>query len=646
MPIFQANSLNTTALVVPDLYVQIQPPNLLLINGVPTNVIGAVGAATWGPVNQPVDVGGGSMAQFASFFGNIQPRKYDLGTFVALAVLQGAQAFVCVRVTDGTDVAASGTIVTVSDLTNQITVAGTAHAGDVLTETFVGPAVVVTYTMQAGDTTQTGAVGLAAAINANATLQIAGVSADTPVAGVFKLHYPVAPTSVTASVTGGGATTTLTNAGATTTPNVNAITFSSIYTGSNGNQEVVNISNGSAVGTWKVVVSIPGFVPETFDNIGQNPISTSAAVKGNFVWQQMANAINLGQSGLRGKSNLLTAVAGTSGATPTVIQVALTGGTDGYANISTATMLGVDTVPRTGMYALRNQGCSIGALVDVSDSTIWSTQVSFGIFEGIYMIIPGPASDTLANAAGPVTGSKSVAGIDSYAVKMIFGDWVYWFDPVNNQQRLVSPQGPYCGLLSNLSPQNSTLNKQIFGIVGTQKSITGQAYTEAADLALLSIAGWDVIANPIPAGNMFGSRLGRNASSNAVTHGDNYTRMTNYIAATLGAAMGKFVGQLQSRRPTDKTRAAAKATADAFFQALLDQGMIDDFQNVCDLTNNPIPRIALGYMQLDCQVVFLAVVEYFIINLQGGQSVIINRLSTQPTSTFAASPNSNLISAA
>ncbi len=186
----------------------------------------------------------------------------------------------------------------------------------------------------------------------------------------------------------------------------------------------------------------------------------------------------------------------------------------------------------------------------------------------------------------------------------------------------------------------------MFGLVGTQKSITGQAYTEAADLALLATSGWDVIANPIPAGAMFGSRLGRNASSNAVTHGDNYTRMTNYIAATLGAAMGKFVGQLQSRRPTDKTRAAVKATADAYFQALLDQGMIDDFQNICDLTNNPIPRIALGYLQLDCQVVFLAVVEYFIVNLQGGQSVIINRLSTQPTSTFAASPNSSIISAA
>jgi len=645
MPIFQAGSLNTTALIVPDLYVQILPPNVLLINGVPTNIVGCVGTASWGPVNTPVDVGGGNMAQFASFFGPVNARKYDLGTFVALAVLQGAQAFTVVRVTDGTDTPATNSIVTASDLTQQITVAGTPKAGDILTETFVTPNVVVSYTMQTGDTAQQGAVGLAANINANATLQLAGVTADTPVAGVFKLHYPVAPVSVTASVGGSTPTTTLTNQAPGTTTNVNAITFNSIYSGTFGNQEVVNIYNGSAVGTYKVVISIPGYVPETFDNIGQNPISGQAAVKGNAIWQQMATAINNGQSNIRTASNLLKAVAGTSGATPVVAQVALAGGTDGYAGVSTATMIGVDTVPRTGMYALRNQGCSIGALVDVFDSQAWSTQVSFGIFEGMYMMIPGPPGDTISGATGP-SGSKATAGIDSYAVKMIFGDWIYWFDPVNNQQRLVSPQGPYAGLLSNLSPQNSTLNKQIYGINGTQKSYTGLAYTEMADLTQLATSGWDVIANPIPAGNMFGSRLGRNASSNAVIHGDNYTRMTNYIAATLNRAMGIYVGQLQSRRPTDKTRAAVKATADAFFQALLDQGMIDDFQNVCDLTNNPIPRIALGYLQLDCQVVFLAVVEYFIVNLQGGQSVIINRLSTQPTSTFAASPNSSIISAA
>lgn len=645
MPIYQSGALNTTALIVPDLYVQVLPPNVLLINGVPTNVIGAIGAATWGPVNQPVTVGGGNMNQFASIFGQLQNRKYDLGTFVALAVLQGAQAFIIVRVTDGTDTAATGSIVTASDLTQQITVAGTAHAGDILTLTFTSPAQVVTYTMQAADTTQTGAAGLAANINANATMQLNGISADTPVGGVFKLHYPVAPGSVTASVGGSSPTTTLTAGSPGSTSNVTAITFNSIYTGTNGNQEVVNISNGSAVGTWKVVISIPGYVPETFDNIGQNPIPGQAAVKGNFVWQAMANAINQGISGIRGKSNLATAVAGSSGAAPTVVQVALTGGTDGYAGISTATMVGVDTVPRTGMYALRNQGCSIGALVDVFDSTVWSTQVSFAIFEGIYMVIPGPPSDTLSNATGP-SGSKATAGIDTYAVKMCFGDWIYWFDPVNNLQRLVSPQGPYCGLMSNLAPQNPTLNKQIYGIVGTQKSQTGQNYTESSDLVSLGTAGWDVITNPIPAGNMFGSRMGRNASSNAVIHSDSYTRMTNYIAATLSRSMGQFVGQLQSRRPTDKTRSNCKATADAYFQALLDQGMIDDFQTVCDLTNNPVSRIALGYLQLDIQVVYLAVVEFFIVNLQGGQSVIINKLSTQPNSAFAATPNSSLISAA
>jgi hypothetical protein len=83
-------------------------------------------------------------------------------------------------------------------------------------------------------------------------------------------------------------------------------------------------------------------------------------------------------------------------------------------------------------------------------------------------------------------------------------------------------------------------------------------------------------------------------------------------------------------------------------QAMLDQGMIDDFLNVCDNTNNTAQRIALGYLQADCQVVFLSVVEFFIINLQGGQSVTINRQSTTAGSavgTFSATPNTNLVSA-
>ncbi len=108
MPIVQQGSINTTALVVPDLYVQIVPPQNLVLNGVPTNVVGVVGTATWGPVGQPVVTG--TMADYARTFGPILPRRYDMGTQVATAVQQGAQAFRCVRVTDGTDAAAQVTL--------------------------------------------------------------------------------------------------------------------------------------------------------------------------------------------------------------------------------------------------------------------------------------------------------------------------------------------------------------------------------------------------------------------------------------------------------------------------------------------------------------------------------------------------------
>src|SRR5580704_5222287 len=103
--ISQAGAINTTALIVPDLYVQIVPPSITLLNGVPTNVLGIVGTATWGPVNSPTIVGG--MADYAQQFGAIQNRKFDAGTAVAAAVLQGAANFRIVRVTDGTDFAAS-----------------------------------------------------------------------------------------------------------------------------------------------------------------------------------------------------------------------------------------------------------------------------------------------------------------------------------------------------------------------------------------------------------------------------------------------------------------------------------------------------------------------------------------------------------
>jgi len=242
------------------------------------------------------------------------------------------------------------------------------------------------------------------------------------------------------------------------------------------------------------------------------------------------------------------------------------------------------------------------------------------------MVATTPSGDSLATAMA----NKQLYGIDSYAMRINLCEWVMINDTVNGLLRFVSPQGFIVGMLANLSPQQSTLNKPIQGIVTTQKNQFGAVYASADLQALTASGSIDVITNPIPAGNLFGERIGRNSSSNAVIHGDNYTRMTNYLAATINAGMGIFIGYLQGTSPTDTTRLQAKATLDAFGQALVAANMIVAWQTVLDLSNNPPNQIALGYMQAYVKVTYLSVVEYFIISLEGGQSVTITTSQTAP----------------
>jgi hypothetical protein len=501
MPISQLGALNTTALTVADIYVQIVPPQFL-INGVPSNVLGIVGTAVWGPVNAPTIIG--NPTQFATTFGPYANRLFDLGTSANIAFQIGASAIMAVRVTDGTDTAAT--------------------------------------------------------IIAQST----------------------------------------------------CITFTSKYTGTFGNQIQVSVAPGSAASTFQVKIAAPGIAPELFDNI---------AGTGNALWIAMAAAINNG-SAQRGPSQIIVATAGAGTTAPATATYTLASGTDGATTITSSVMLGTDTSPRTGMYALRGKGVSVGLLADLTDNTSWATQVTFGLSEGIYMV-----SSFASGTYNPVTAAtaKATAGIDSYAMKLMLGDWVYWNDTLNGvPQRLVSPAAFEAGKLASLSPQNSTLNKQISNIVGTQKSLTGVPYS-SADLQVLAQAGIEVICNPVPGGAYFAARNGRNTSSNAVIHGDNYTRMTNYIATTLNSAMGIYVGLLNSQ----KTQRQAKVTLDSFLANLQQQEMIGSsdgsiaYSVQIDATNNSQSRVALGYLQANVQVKYLSVIEFFLINLEAGQSVQI-----------------------
>jgi uncharacterized protein len=582
--ITQQGALNTTALIVPDAYVQIIPPGINYFNGAPTNIVGIVGTASWGPVNTPVTIG--SMSTYAQQFGAIQARKYDLGTQVATAVQQGANNFRCVRVTDGTDTAATIALGVSGTVTP--TTAGTGNAmNDVLT---LSDGVTIKVTADSSG----------------------GVTAAT----VLSLG------SATASTTGLAVTaTTGTGTGAVFSLSiVDQIMFTSLYTGSLGTQTQVTLGTGSSstatTPTYKLTVAMPG-VQEVFDNIGGT---------GAQLWSNMANAVNNGITSIRGPSQLIVATAGTASTTPVLATAALVGGSDGAGpmSITASTLVGQDVAPRTGMYALRTLGCSVAWLADADDNTQWVNQLAFGVSEGVYVIGTGPLGDTITNAVTV----KQTAGIDSPWFKLMFGDWVYWSDTVNNILRLVSPQGFIGGLLGNLAPQNSTLNQPLFGIVGTQKTgpaSNGNSAYAFADLQQLIGGGLDVIASPSPGGNYFSAQSGHNSSSDATRYTDAYTRMTDYIATSLGAATGVFVGQLQ----TAQQQLNAKAALGAFFQSLQDAGQIGTstgataYNVTLDSTNNPASRVALGYEQADIQVTYLNVVEKFLVNFQGGGSVQI-----------------------
>lgn len=663
--IFQQGSVNTAALSVPGLFIQIQQPANNALNGAATNILGVVGAAIWGPVGSPVIASNLTDCQAA--YGQMQARKYDLGTQVAIAQQQGASNFRLVRATDGSDTAATSKIGS-TDIT--FTALYTGSLGNSLAYAIANGSQPSTWKLTlscpglqperfdnisggiSGNTVTAGtgatavptltfsapqlpggrqAVGSASltvigtpTIGAGGTGHVANdfitfsngvvLKAATVVSGAVTVWSPVSTTGCS-----GGS---LTGAGTATPTNPVAMISSS----------------GSGIGATATLAW--GLGPVTMQDGGQGYTSatcTVSAVGGSgtiasavSVWPNMAAAINGGQSAIRGPSRLVTAAAGSAIDAPTVSTGTFSGGTDGYATLTSTTLVGVDAVPRKGMYALRSSGCSVAMLADADDSTQWTSQAAYALSEGTYMVGVSPAGDTITN----VGTTKATAGIDNYGFKLMFGDWIYWSDQVNGvQARLVSPQAFAAGKLAALGPQESSLNKQLSGVIGSQKSGvagSGQAQTwSGADLQALAAAGVDVITNPSPGGTYWAVRIGHNSSSQANIHGDSYTRMTNYIAATLAGGMGIFVGRTITQAMMREVEATLLGLGMRMQSARPPQiGTIDGspaFSVTCSAVNNSPATVALGYLTADTKWVYLGINEEFIINMMGGASVTIQQ---------------------
>jgi hypothetical protein len=108
--------------------------------------------------------------------------------------------------------------------------------------------------------------------------------------------------------------------------------------------------------------------------------------------------------------------------------------------------------------------------------------------------------------------------------------------------------------------------------------------------------------------------------------------MTNYLAGTLNAGMGTVIGKLQTQSANDPVRRSARATVNNYLQNMktATPPQIADYQVTCDLTNNAPSTISAGQMYMNVRVQYLSVVEEFFVNMEGGQSVTIQRQSVTP----------------
>lgn len=500
MTIFTDGGLNPASLGVPGLFVNVQAPPAAPLPGAPSNILGIVGTSNWGPKNSPVIAGDEAMA--ADAFGPMQNRKYDLTTVVHAAMMNGCNNFRLVRVTDGTDVAASVIILT------------------------------------------------------------------------------------------------------------NCLTVTAKYTGSRGNTIDVATGPGTAPNTWKATITMPGKQPEVFDNI---PGAANAA------WVNIAAAINNGQSTARPASDLVVAAAGVGTTAVATASYDLASGTDGVGTINSTVLIGADTNDaRTGMYALRDTGISAFVLADCDTSASWSTQLAFGKSEMAYCFAVGPAGDTIANHTTVI----NTAGIDDPWIKVLFGDWIWMVDGVNKTVRLVSPQGFAAGRKMNIGPHNSLLNKPLYGIAGTQKSAANKVYS-SAELQALAAARTDVITMNSPGGNYPSCRFGRNSSSDLARRQDPYTTMTSYLARSFDAPGGS--GQFVGRLITDEQMREAKNQLEGFLQNERDADRVANFVVQLDRGNNPQSSTDIGIERARVLVEYFDVLEYFIIDFTGGQTVQVER---------------------
>ncbi|MDE1009670.1 MAG: hypothetical protein OSB38_28825, partial [Paraburkholderia fungorum] len=394
-----------------------------------------------------------------------------------------------------------------------------------------------------------------------------------------------------------------------------------IQTSGVGTGAIINLVWG--LGSPVVLQPGSGYTSATGTLTGGGAGTAGTYTFGVGCWTNLVTAVNQGQSGVRGPSQLVVATIGTSAAAPALATYAFSGGSDGAAGVTDATLAGTNSTPPTGMYALQNANVLTMNLIDHSTSTQWSTMAQFGILYGIFGAGQAPVGTNVASTASLLAS----AGVDNYSFKDLVGDWVYWQDTVNNVQRLLGPATFWGPMRANLAPNQSTLNKPVNGIIGTQRSTQNLLYSDPEALAATQ-GRLDYLANPSPGGNYFAFQTDMNCSTFAATNSEAYTSMTNFLALTLASNFGWVVGNPQT---TDLRQEVNDAITGFLMNLWLNLGYIGNvnaptqvpFSVQTNAANNPTSQVATGLMQTLVKVTYLSIVRVFVISLQGGGTVSV-----------------------
>lgn len=399
---------------------------------------------------------------------------------------------------------------------------------------------------------------------------------------------------------------------------LHGLKLTAVCTGTLGNGIVTTVSPGQLTGTFNAYIVPPaGLQPELYTNI----LGGGAGV----FWQNLANVINNGQGVLRGPSRLVTASnVNAMAINPAVTPMTLASGTDGRSGVTSSNFIGSSTAdPPTGIYQMTvmDPAPSVAVCVGNTDNTVFPTIQSLIDSLAIFTLFSFPTGTDIPTA---VAATKSL-GINTPNAAYC-KDWVYWYDQLTGQQKLVDPAVFIGARIASLSPENSPLNKAVYQVIGTERINSLNSYRNQyspTDIGTLQSSGILVITNNPPGGNYWGLPHGSNCCSDLVRHWIEYSRLTNWIAHTLDSEMGIYLGQNQSEQSDDPLRAQVKLTLDDFFQTLKGQRQIDNFKTVCDLTDNNPQSIAQHFMYAGCYVRYLSSVQFFVINLQGGTTVNI-----------------------